>query len=327
MKTITFNNTYLNDYYLLIGKDEKKNIKKYDDELNDYYFQEKTFEQAEIKMQKTVTANLINKKGLADRDIDLLIAGDLSNQITASSYASKIFNIPFMGIYAACSTFTESVLLASVFLKMHDFQNIITCTSSHALTAERQYRYPIEYGHSRPMTSTVTATGAVATIINHQKSMIKIVSATIGKVVDMGTSDANHMGAVMAPACANTLYYHLKNLNKSINDYDLILTGDLGKIGLEIFKDYYLETYHDKIINANDAGYLLFQNIKSKYAGGSGPCCLPLVLLGKIIPQKKYGKILLLASGALHSPSLVNQKMTIPAVCHAIELEVSYDFC
>ena len=322
MKTIFFNDTYINDYYVLIGKDEKKHIKKYNYLLNDYYFNEKSFEQAEIKMQRHVIENLINNNHLSDRDINVLLGGDLSNQITASTYAAKIFNIPFLGVYGACSTFIEELIISSILLKTIDFNQIICCTSSNALTAERQFRYPIEYGYSRPMTSTVTATGAVSALVNHQKSNIKIISGTIGKIIDMGINDVNHMGAVMSPACANTLFHHLKNSNKKLLDYDLILTGDLGTTGIKILKEYYLKTYHEEINNIQDAGSILFNGIKNKYSGGSGPCCLPLVFFGNILPQKKHHRILLLGTGAMHSATLVNQKLPIPAICHAIELEV-----
>ena len=322
MKTILFNNLYLNDYYLLISKDEKKHIKKYHEIINDYYFGEKTFEQSEIKMQINTIQKLINKNNLSDRDIDLLISSDLNSQITSSSYAAAYFNIPFLGVYAACSSFTEELLLAGLFNKTNDAKRIITSISSHALTAERQFRYPIEYGHSRPMTSTVTATGAVTTLISNTPSKIKIVGGTIGKVIDMGIKDVNHMGAVMAPACANTLYHHLHNLKKSINDYDLILTGDLGQIGVSLLKEYYYKSFHEKIDKVIDSGNTLYMNIKDKYSGGSGPCCLPLILLGNIIPQNKYHHILLLGTGALHNSILVNQKLSIPSVCHAIEIEV-----
>ena len=323
MKTITFNQVYLNDYYLISGKEEQKHLKKVNRVINDYYFGEKSFEKTEIKMQRLAIQNLINNNKLSDRNIDVLISGDLNNQIVASSYAAKDFNIPYLGIYSACSTFTEGLLLGSLLIKNEDINKAIVCVSSHTLTAERQFRYPIEYGYSRPMTATVTATGAVASLISNNYSNIRIVSATLGKVIDMGICDANHMGAVMAPACANTLYHHLNNSHKKISDYDLILTGDLGKIGIQILKDYYLKTYHERVDNIEDAGSILFMNNKSKYSGGSGPCCLPLIFLGNILHNKKYHHILLLGTGALHSTVLVNQKLSIPSVCHGIEIEVS----
>ena len=277
MKTIFFENTYLNDYYLLIGNDEKEKVIKYNFCLDDYYFGESTFELAEIKMQRFVIQNLINKNKLADRDIDALISGDLNNQIVASSYGARDFNIPFLGIYGACSSFIQGIILSGILLKNKEFKKIITCVSSHALVAERLYRYPIEYGHSRPGSATVTATGAIS---------------------------------------------HLKNSNKKVEDYDLILTGDLGKIGLKILKIYYSTTFNEKLTNISDAGSILYQNKKNKYAGGSGPCCLPLIFLGKIIKERKYHKILLLGTGSLHNTTLVNQKLSIPSVCHALEVEV-----
>ena len=322
MSTIKFNNLYLNDYYILISNEEREHINKYNEIIKDNYYGEKTFEQAEIKMQKRVISQLINNNRLSDRDIDALISSDLNSQITASTYAASYFNIPFLGIYSACSSFTEALLVGGILNKSKIAKKVIACVSSHSLTAERQFRYPVEYGHSRPMTSTVTATGAVSAIISNKKSSIRIVSGTIGKVIDMGIKDVNNMGAGMVPACANTLYQHLYNSKQKLSDYDLILTGDLGNIGIQLLKDYYYNTFHEKIDNVIDSGNTLYLNDNNKYSGGSGPCCLPLIFLGSIIHRKKYHHILLLGTGALHNVFLVNQHLSIPSICHAIEIEV-----
>lgn len=317
MPSYKFKNVYIDDYYTIAGEKENKVLKNNDMVINDYYFNCKTFESAEMKMQKIVIDNLINKN-----NIDYIIGGDLINQISISTNNAKRFDIPFIGIYSACATFIEGLILSSIFIDGKKANNIICITSSHNLTAERQFRYPSEYGNCKPKTATSTATGAVGAIVTNNKTNIKITEGTIGKVVDLGVNDVNHMGAVMAPACADTLYNHLKNLDKKHNDYDLIITGDLGCVGLDILKEYYNAMYKVKLNNIVDAGCYLHGKGDTMYSGSSGPCCLPLVFFSSILKNKKYKKILLLGTGSLHSPVLVNQHQTIPSICHAACIEV-----
>lgn len=323
MASIIFENVYINDNYVLIGKKEKSpRLKKYDYLLNDDYFNEISFELAEVKMQNQVINGLLKKHHLADSNIDYLISGDLLNQISASSYNAKYFNIPFIGVYAACSTFTEELLIASCFIDRKLANNIICTVSSHNLSAERQFRFPIEYGATRPQISTFTATGCVSALVSSAPSKIKITKGTFGKVIDRGIKDVNYMGAVMAPACANTLYNHLKYFNEKPSDYDLILTGDLGCVGLEILKKYYKEIFNTELFNVMDAGCEIYADEPDTFSGGSGPCCLPIVLFSKIVHLKRYKKILLLGSGSLHNATFVNQKQSIPSICHAVSIEV-----
>lgn len=323
MASLRFNNAYIKDYFTLVGPKEKESkINNYDLAIDDYYYKTKTFEMAEIKMQRVVVENLINKNNLCDRNIDFMIGGDLINQTAISSYCAKDFKIPYIGVYSACSTFVQELLLASNFIESKNATNIICVTSSHNLTAERQFRFPVEYGNMKPATATSTATCSVGAIVSNEKSSIKIECGTFGKVVDLGINDVNHMGAVMAPACADTLYTHLKEFNRKTKDYDLILTGDLGCVGLDILKEYYENVYKEKITNIMDAGCEIYLTSQKMYAGGSGPCCLPLVFFTKILKNKKYKKVLLLGTGSLHTPVLVNQHQTIPAVSHAISIEV-----
>ena len=317
MSSFKINNVYIDKHYTVAGPLEAKGkIKGFNYVFDDYYFKEKTFEKAEIRMQKVVITHLLNK------DIDLIIAGDLSNQIANSSYTARYFNIPFLGIYSACATFVESMIIASSFIDTKKNNNILCLTSSHNLTAEKEFRYPIEYGSIKKKTSTFTATGCVGVILTNSKTNIKLVSATIGKIVDLNWKDPNNFGAAMAPAAADTLYNHLKELNKDINDYDLILTGDLGKYGSKIFKEYLLTNYNIKIVNHLDAGNEIFKECQNINAGSSGPVTIPLVFFNKILKEKKYKKILLLATGALHSPLMLNQKESIPGIAHAISVEV-----
>ena len=323
MASKQYKNVYLNDYVTLVGPLEREShLKKYNLVMDDYYYGEKTFEQAEIKTQKTVITRLLEQNSLQNSDISLLIGGDLTNQIAITSYSAKNFNFPFLGLYSACATFVESLIVASNFVESSGFKKIIGITSSHNLTAEKQFRYPIEYGAPRPHTATFTTTGAVATLISKKPSKIKIEASTIGTPVDMGISDANNMGAVMAPAAASTLVTHLTELKRDVNYYDLILTGDLGCVGAKILEDYLETNYHIKMKKYLDAGCELFLDSQETYAGGSGPACLPLVLFNKALTTKRYKKILIIATGALHSVSLVNQQQTIPGIAHALSLEV-----
>ncbi len=324
MDSFKFKNVYLHNNFTVVGPLEKESkLKTYNISMDNYYFGEKTFEKAEIKMQKLVVDNLLSKNNITSYDIDFMIGGDLINQISISNYMARDYNMPFLGVYSACSTFTESLLIASVFVDNYKLKNVIALTSSHNLTAERQYRYPVEYGSTRPHTATFTATGSAGVIVSKNISNIKVESATIGAVIDMGIEDLNHMGAAMAPAAASTLNKHLQSLERNVNYYDLVLTGDLGCVGLSIFKEFVKKEYDINIKKVLDAGCEIYLDSDKTYAGGSGPACLPLVLFSKILESKKYKKILLLATGALHSPNLVNQKNTIPAVSHAISLEVS----
>jgi len=323
MASIKFNNVFIKDWQTISGPLESESkLKRHDLKMNDYYYGEKTFEQAEVKMQRIVINSLLEKNKLIYKNIDLILGGDLLDQISATSYSCIDIPVSLLGIYSACATFPESIIIGGMFLSDKNFKKIVGITSSHNLSAERQFRYPIEYGCPKPHTTTFTTTAAISTLLEKNSGKIKIESATIGKVVDMGIKDANNMGAVMVPAAAKTLFDHLIGMNRDINYYDLILTGDLGCVGSEILKEYCLLNYNLKLKKYLDAGCELYLNSQDTYSGGSGPACLPLVLFNKIIPSKKYKKILIIGTGALHSKTFVNQKVSIPAIAHAVSLEV-----
>ena len=323
MPSLKFKNIYIEDYYSIVGPIEKDSrLKHYDLCMPNYYYSEKTFEMAEVRMQRSAIDNILARNKYNIGDIDVLVGGDLLNQISATSYNAKDYNIPFLGLYSACSTFTESIIVGANLIESNSFKKALIVTSSHNLTAEKQFRYPVEYGVPKPHTSTFTSTGAVSTLLSKNGGKIKVDAATIGKVIDMGIKDANNLGAVMAPAAASTLQRHLVELKREANYYDLILTGDLGCIGANIFKEFVKRNYNIELKNHLDAGCELFLKSQDTYAGGSGPVCLPLVLFNRILKQKKYKKILLIATGALHSPAMVNQKQTIPAIAHAVSVEV-----
>lgn len=324
MSSFKYENVYISSSYSVAGKKEKKGlIKDYDLTLDDYYFNEKTFELAEVKMQNKVIENILYNNKLLDSNVDLIIGGDLINQISITSTNASKFHIPYLGVYSACATFNESLLVAANFIEHSKLNNIICLTSAHNLTAERQFRYPIEYGASRKLYSSYTATGAVGVLVTNKKSNIKIESSTIGKSIEYGITDANNMGAIMAPAAADTLANHLTELNRKLDYYDLILTGDLGEYGSILFKEVCKIKYKLNIKTHHDSGCMIYKEDQDVYSGGSGPACLPLVLFNKIVKEKKYKRILLLATGSLHSKVLVDQHRPLTAISHAISLEVS----
>lgn len=320
--TIKFNSSYIKDYYSLLGKNEHGITVKGDLLIDDYYYEKRSVEEAESEYVKKCIQGLLNKSKLKEKDINLFIGGDLQSELIASDFGMKNFNIPFLGVYSACSTFTESLLIASVFVENKRVKNVGVVTSSHNLVSEKQFRFPIEYGAIRKKVNTFTATGSVSSIVTNKKTNLKIESATIGSVVDIGYKDANNFGAVMAPAAAKTIYEHFKDTKRKPSYYDLILTGDLGIYGLDILKEYLEKEYKLKVDNLMDAGALLYKDTGSSIAGASGPTCLPLILFNKILKENKYKKILMVGTGALHSKTTVNIGLSIPSVSHAVSLEV-----
>lgn len=323
MKIIKFRNVYINDHYLVLGsiQNSPSIIKEVDKVLKDYYVNKKTPEEGESEYQNIAISGILKKINKPHEEIDLLIGSDLQNQILSSTYNASLHSIPFLGIYSACASFVEGLIIGSSMVSSKQINNSLVITSSSNLTSEKQYRYPVEYGALRKKINTYTATGSACAYISREKSNIKIENALIGKVIDLDYNDANHMGAVMAPAVAETLYEYLKETKTNVNDYDVILTGDLGVYGIEILKEYMKTKYNIFISNIEDAGSELYSSkIGSDIAGGSGPVCAPFVLFSKTI--KKYKNILLLASGSLHSAFSSNLKKSIPSISHAINLKV-----
>lgn len=322
--TINFKNVFINEVSVVAGPYEAKGpLKKYfDSTYDDLYFGEKTFEQAEVKLISDSLDILREKSG--KEDIDLFIGGDLLNQIVASNYAmSKIYS-SFIGIYAACSNSTLGLILGSKFVES-GVKNVACFTSSHNNSAEKQYRYPVEYGGPKPKSTTFTSTGCASALLS-SKGDIRVESGTIGRVIDSLNNNVFHMGGVMAKAACDTIYNHLKDTGRYIDYYDLVLTGDLGIYGKKILKEYMLERYGIKLDRYDDTGCMLYDLDKQEvYAGASGPACAPLVVYGYIFDQMKKGKykrVLMVATGALMNPTMCNQKLNIPAIAHAVSLEV-----
>ena len=325
--TTKYNNVYINATGTVTGPYEAKGpfSKYFDRSYNDFYFGTSTWEQAESKLIMDSIDILLSKIGKTRFDIDLHISGDLLNQIVASNYAASNLKIPYLGIYNACATSVEGLIIASNFIESKQINNAIVSVSSHNNGAEKQFRYPVEYGGPKRKTTTFTTTGGASAYLSREKSSIKVDSTTVGIVTDLGIKDVYHMGAVMAPAAASTIYNHLIDLGRTIDYYDLVITGDLGIYGKDILKEYMKTEYNIELNNYDDAASMIFNiNREPVYAGGSGPACLPLIAYSYIfdmMKEKKYKKVLLVATGALMSPTMVNQKLTIPSIAHAISLE------
>jgi len=329
--TFKYENVYLSNVSTVVGPLEYKGplSKYYDMHYDNLYCGMNTWEQAECRMLIDSVDMVLYKSNKLRNEINLHLSGDLLNQIVSTNYASASLGIPLIGIYSACSTSVLGMIIGSNMLDKEQIKNCLVSTSSHNNGAEKQFRQPVEYGGPKKKTATFTTTGAASLLLTNKKSKVRIESATIGKVVDLGVTDSSNMGAVMAPSAASTIFKHLKDTKREINYYDLILTGDLGIYGKKILKEYMKTEYNINLINYDDTACMIYDIEKQNmHAGGSGPACLPLVFNSYIYPKMLNGeikKVLLVATGALLSSTMVNQKLTIPSISHAISLEVLDD--
>ena len=316
--------------FSIVGPKEKQSKlgNHYDIGLDDDKFSESTYEKAECKMLSTAVSKVIKKAKLKEDEIDLIISGDLLNQIISANFMARDFDNPFLGVYSACSTITESLILGATFVDSKNFNNVICAAGSHYATAERQYRYPLELGAIRPPQSQWTTTGAGAYLVKpFVKGYPVITSATIGKVVDFGVTDANNMGAAMAPGAASTLTNHFLATKTTPKDYDLILTGDLGALGTRLLKHIMNKSGYD-IYNHVDSGELIYNLDEEDFQGGSGAGCGTVVMASYIYPKIKKGefkKVLFAATGALLSTVSSQQGESIPSISHVICLEANND--
>ena len=326
--TEKLNNVYVKNTALTAGFLEKEGpLGKYFDKTYKDYYMDDSLELSEVKLSKDALKILQKKSKLKKEEIDLIVGGDLLNQICATSYDIKDLNAPYLGVFSACATSMESIIIASQFLETNKIKNAVCLTSSHNLAEEKQFRNPTEYGYTKPKTATFTSTGGAAIHLTNEKTDIKVSNYTIGKIVDMNQTDPNNMGAVMAPAAADTIYNHLTNLNQTPDYYDLILTGDLGVYGKEILKEYMRLNYNITLENYNDCGAMLYdiKNQPEITAGGSGPVCSALVNYGYIydmMKKKNLKKVLFITTGALFSPTFTFQKQNILGIAHAVSMEV-----
>ena len=314
--------------YSIAGPEEAEGSFKdyYDYLLDDDMWECKSYEKAEIKLHKEVIDGVMKKEYITHKNIDCIFGGDLLNQIISSSFSAREFEVPFLGLYGACSTFGESLAVASMLMDGDNMQRVVCAISSHYGTAERQYRFPLELGTQPTPTSQWTITGAGAVLLEKNSGNFpKIKSVTIGKVIDYGIKDAANMGAAMAPAAYDTISTHLKDMNRTPDYYDLIITGDLGKYGLDLLK-HFAEV--DGLGTENifdDCGARIFTEKQNSGQGGSGAGCSTIVYCAYLHKELLAGnlhKILLVPTGALLSRVSTMQGESIPSIAHAIDIEI-----
>lgn len=312
----------------IVGEKEGQGplAQSFDNILDDDQWGEKSWEKAESKLQRETALLALKKAQLTTDDMNYVLAGDLLNQCVGAHYGLRDLKIPFLGVYGACSTMAESMSIGSMLIGGGCADYALCVTSSHFCSAEKQYRFPLEYGGQRTPSAQWTVTGSGAAILAKNGNGPKITHVTTGKIIDMGINDANNMGAAMAPAAIDTLAQHFTDTGFTPKDYDLILTGDLGVVGSEILCDLITKEGYDISKRHNDCGKMIF-NIEEQdvHAGGSGCGCCASVFCGHIMKELKkgtYKKILLMATGALMNPSSLQQGETIPSIAHAVAIEM-----
>ena len=285
-------------------------------------FGQKTWEQAEKHMQQQALRKLAEKAGMMTGEFDLVFSGDLLNQCIGSSFSLRNTGIPHLGLYGACSTMAESMLLASITISGGFADKVVAMTSSHFASSERQYRFPLGYGGQRTPTAQWTVTGSGAVLLGAAGKGPSVTACTIGAVTDLGIKDANNMGAAMAPAAWKTVRAHFDDLSTGPEDFDLFVTGDLGQVGKELLMDLARQDGVSLGGKLTDCGNLVFDNTKQDvHAGGSGCGCSAITLCAEFLPKLASGKlkkILFCGTGALLSPTSTQQGLPIPGVCHAV---------
>ncbi|HEY8362158.1 MAG TPA: stage V sporulation protein AD [Tissierellaceae bacterium] len=331
-QTVKFQNppSIISTYTIVGPKEGEGPLKDYFDYiLEDDTWGQKSFEKAEAKIQEETIKAAITNGNLTNQDIDYLISGDLLNQIVSSTYTARQLSIPYFGLYGACSTMTESLSLGAMLIDGGFADKVVCATSSHFSSAERQFRFPLEYGNQRNFSAQWTVTGAGATILSSTGNGPYITYVTTGKIVDKGIKDASNMGAAMAPAAVDTLITHFKDTGFSPSDYDLIITGDLGKVGKAIVLDLMKKEGYDLSNNYTDCGVEIYDTEKQDtHAGGSGCACSAVVFNGYIYKEMKKGnlkRVLLIATGALHSTTINQQGESIPGIAHAVTIDINKD--
>ncbi len=297
----------------------------FDFAVPDAKWDKNSFEEAECAIYQEACRRCAEKAGFAPENVQALLGGDLLNQIMAASLAARALKTPFLGLYGACSTMTESLLLGAMLVDGGYCSNVLCAAGSHFCTAERQYRFPLEYGAQRTPAAQWTVTGAGACLLtDDREAIVRVTSATIGRVIDLGVTDANNMGAAMAPAAADTLTRHFRDTGREPRDYHAIVTGDLGYVGSEALKEMMKRSKMSIDDNHKDGGLLIFDTSQNVNAGGSGCGCMATVLSAYILPRLISGewtRALIMATGALLSPTTNQQGESIPGVAHAVVLE------
>ena len=319
----------ITDWASVAGKKEGQGplAHTFDVTSQDSYFGQKTWEQAEKVMQQTALDTLLKKAGLKEEDLDIVFSGDLLNQCIGSSFSLRNTGIPHIGLYGACSTMAESLLVSAMTVDGGYADRVAALTSSHFASSERQYRFPLGYGGQRTPTAQWTVTGSGAALLCSQGKGPVVTACTVGTVTDLGIKDANNMGAAMAPAAFSTIRQHFEDLSTGPEEYDLIVTGDLGQLGKELLLELARKDGLSLGGKLADCGTLVFDNTtQDVHAGGSGCGCSAITLCGYLLGELKKGKmkkILFCGTGALLSPTSTQQGLPIPGVCHAVAIAQS----
>lgn len=329
-QTVKFENppSIVSTYTIVGPKEGEGPLSKYFDLiLEDDMWGQESFEKAESKIQEEAIKGAIANSKWTPQDMDYLFSGDLLNQIVSSTYTARQIGIPYYGLYGACSTMTQSLSLGAMLIDGGFADRVVCATSSHFSSAERQFRFPLEYGSQRNFAAQWTATGAGATILSQGGKGPYITYATTGKIVDMGLIDASNMGAAMAPAAIDTLLIHFQDTGYSPSDYDLIITGDLGTVGKSILLDMMKKEGYDLEGIYTDCGVEIYdQEEQDTHAGGSGCACAAVGLNGyvyKEIMNGTFDRVLVMATGALHSTTINDQGESIPGIAHAVTIDIN----
>lgn len=328
-RTVSFDHpVYVSAHAAIVGQKEGEGPLQgtFDMVSGDTHFGQKTWELAESRMQRIAIETAAGKAGLNLSDLDFILAGDLLNQCIGSSMASVSSNIPFIGLYGACSTMAEGLAVGACLVDGGAARRLCAAASSHFCAAERQYRFPLAYGGQRTPTAQWTATAAGAAVLTHDRTPVRITHALFGQMVDLDVTDANNMGAAMAPAAYDTLTHLFEDTGTQPSDYDRILTGDLARVGSALLRDLFGRDGVDLGATYDDCGVLLYDTEQDVHAGGSGCGCSAAVLCGDILDRMERGalhRVIFAGTGALMSPTSVQQGQGIAGICHAVILEGS----
>ena len=319
----------INSFFSIVSSKEGEGpLKNYFDIIiDDAKYGEQTWEKAESKLMKECVTNAVTKSNVPAKEVDYIFAGDLLNQCISTNYAIRDLDMPFFGLYGACSTMAESLSLASILVDGGYAKNAVAVTSSHFCSAERQFRFPLEYGGQRTPTAQWTVTGSGAVLVSAEGLGPYVRYVTTGKVVDLGINDLNNMGAAMAPAAADTLIAHFTETGKSFDDYDLVVTGDLGVLGKDILRDMLHDNGYDTKGKLDDCGCMIYDiDAQDVHCGGSGCGCSASVLCSYLLKEMRKGtfrNIAFMATGALMSPTSSQQGETIPGIAHLVSISVN----
>ncbi len=325
-QSIEFENpVYFASNYSLVGpKEGLGNFGQYFHEiLKDDKFGQPSYEKAESQMLLRAVDMALRAAELDKTNVDAFLSGDLMNQIISSSFAARELQVPFLGTFGACSTMIESLLLGAMLVD-GGLKNVVCASGSHFSSAEKQFRYPLELGTQRPPTSQWTVTGSGCSVLTNKEGKVRVAKGTVGKVVDWAVSDVNNMGGAMAPAALETLYTFFQDTQTTPDDYDLILTGDLGKLGSEVLRDLMEYRGYKLGSNYSDCGHMYYTSSQKVFQGGSGCGCIATVLNSYVLERLQSGKArnaVVVATGALMSTLSSQQGESVPGIAHLVLLE------